>query len=57
MQEPYQASPDVHVLPTHLAVPGVGKIPVNAFVILAEEPVLVDTGLGFDGPEFIAALD
>ena len=57
MQEPYQASPDVHVLPTHLAVPGVGKIPVNAFVILAEDPVLVDTGLGFDGPEFVAALD
>jgi hypothetical protein len=57
MQEPYQASPDVYVLPTHLAVPDVGNIPVNAFVLLAEEPVLIDTGLGIDGPEFLAALE
>jgi glyoxylase-like metal-dependent hydrolase (beta-lactamase superfamily II) len=57
MQEPYQASPDVYVLPTHLALPGVGNIPINAFVLLAEEPLLIDAGLGIDGPEFLAAVD
>lgn len=57
MHDPYMASPDVYVLPSHLALPGVGNIPVNAFVLLAEEPVLIDTGLGIDGPEFIAALE
>jgi glyoxylase-like metal-dependent hydrolase (beta-lactamase superfamily II) len=56
MDAPYQAAPDVHVLPTNLALPGVGVLPVNAFVLLAQEPVLVDTGIGFDGPDFIDAL-
>ena len=56
MDAPYQVGPDVHVLPTHLALPGVGVLPINAFVLLAEEPVLVDTGIGFDGPDFIDAL-
>jgi hypothetical protein len=27
-------------------VPGIGYIPVNAFVLHAREPVVVDTGLG-----------
>lgn len=57
MDQPYQAAPDVHVLPTHLPIPGVGNLLVNAFVLLAEEPVLIDTGLGVDGPEFISALE
>jgi hypothetical protein len=34
----------------------VGVLPVNAFVLLAEEPVLVDTGIGFDGEQFVDAL-
>ncbi len=57
MDEPYRASPDIYVLPTHLPVPGVGKIPVNAFLLLAEEPVLIDAGLGVDESEFVAALE
>jgi glyoxylase-like metal-dependent hydrolase (beta-lactamase superfamily II) len=57
MDEPYKASPDIHVLPTHLPLPGVGNIPVNAFLLLAEEPVLIDAGLGIDGAEFVAALE
>ena len=56
MDAPYQVGPDVHVLPTHLPLPGVGVLPINAFVLLAEEPVLVDTGIGFDGPDFLDAL-
>ena len=57
MDEPYQASPDVFVLPTHIPVPGVGNLIINAYVLRAEEPVLIDTGIGIDGPEFIAALE
>ena len=56
MDAPYQAAPDVHVLPSNLALPGVGTLIVNAFVLMAEEPVLVDTGVGFDAPDFVDAL-
>jgi glyoxylase-like metal-dependent hydrolase (beta-lactamase superfamily II) len=44
------------VLPTNLALPGVGVLPVNAYVVLAEEPVLIDSGIGFNREEFIEAL-
>jgi flavorubredoxin len=56
VDQPYRVGPDVHVLPSQLVVPGVGSIPINAFVLLAEQPVLVDTGLGVDEPEFLEAL-
>lgn len=57
MDAPYQAAEDVHVLPTNLALPGLGAVlPINAYVLLAEEPVLIDTGLGVDSDEFLDAL-
>lgn len=56
MDAPYQAAPDVHVLPTTLPIPGIGFLPVNAYVLLAEEPVLIDTGVGLDGDQFVDAL-
>ncbi len=56
MDAPYQATPDVHVLPTHAPLPGVGVLPVNAYVLLSEEPVLIDTGMGADGEDFVDAL-
>ncbi|HEX2192533.1 MAG TPA: MBL fold metallo-hydrolase [Acidimicrobiales bacterium] len=56
MDAPYQASPDVHVLPSNFALPGVGVLPINAYVLLAEEPVLIDTGLAVDRADFLAAL-
>ena len=46
MFEPYGAATDVDVLPAYLPVPGMGVLPANAFVIHAEQPVLVDTGPG-----------
>lgn len=46
MDAPYQAAQDVHVLPVHLPLPGVGFLPVNAYLLMAEEPVLIDTGIG-----------
>lgn len=56
MDAPCQATPDVHVLPTHAPLPGVGVLPVNAYVLLSEEPVLIDTGMGADGEDFVDAL-
>ena len=56
MNKPYQVSPDITVLPAHFPIPGAGFLPVNAFVIKAEEPILVDTGMGIDREEFMKAL-
>jgi flavorubredoxin len=56
MNTPYQAVPDIEVLPAHFPIPGAGFLPVNAFVIKATEPVLVDTGMGIDNEEFMRAL-
>jgi hypothetical protein len=56
MDTPYAASADVHVLPTHLPIPGAGVLPINAFVLHSEEPVLVDTGLGVESDDFVDAL-
>ena len=56
MDAPYEAGNDVVVLPTHLPLPGAGVLPINAYLLRAEEPVLVDTGLGIDGDDFVAAL-
>jgi glyoxylase-like metal-dependent hydrolase (beta-lactamase superfamily II) len=54
--EPFAAGNDVHVIPSYWPVPGVGVLPMNAFVIRADEPVLVDTGAGALGDDFVAAL-
>jgi glyoxylase-like metal-dependent hydrolase (beta-lactamase superfamily II) len=56
MDAPYQAARDVHVFPVHMPLPGVGFLPVNAYLLMAEEPVLIDTGIGVDGEDFIAAV-
>ena len=56
MDAPYQAAADVHVLPINMPIPGVGFLPINAYVLLAEEPVLVDTGVGIDAEPFMDAL-
>ncbi|MEW6444075.1 MAG: MBL fold metallo-hydrolase [bacterium] len=45
MLEPYPAAPDIIVLPSYFPLPGLGMLPVNAFVLKAAEPVLVDAGL------------
>lgn len=56
MDAPYQAGPDVHVLPANLPIPGMGVLPINAYVLRAAEPVLVDTGLAADGDQFVDAV-
>lgn len=63
MHEPYQAGPDVYVLPTSIPIPGVGNLIINSFVLRSQEPVLVDTGLlsspldTDESEHFIAALE
>lgn len=56
MDAPYQATPDVHVLPSSLELPGVGVLTINAYMLLSEEPVLIDAGIAVDGEEFVEAL-
>ena len=57
MDKPHQPIPDIVVLPAHFPIPGMGFLPVNAFVIKAKEPVLVDTGMGIDSDKFINTLE
>jgi flavorubredoxin len=57
MDKPYQVMSDIEVLPAHVPILGEGFLPVNAFVIKAREPVLVDTGMGIDSEEFMKALE
>jgi glyoxylase-like metal-dependent hydrolase (beta-lactamase superfamily II) len=47
---------DVSVLSDQLPVPGIGFLPVNAFVLHAAEPVVVDTGLSLPDRGFMEAL-
>ena len=56
MFEPYQAAPDIEVVPSYFPIPGLGILPVNAFVLKAAQPVLVDTGLVPLGDEFMGKL-
>lgn len=56
MQAPYQAAPDVWVVPTGLEIPGLGYLPINAFVLTGAEPMLIDTGLVNDRPDFLEAV-
>lgn len=56
MDAPYHVDPGIHVFPANLPLPGIGVLPINAFLLMAEEPVLIDTGIGIDGDDFIAAV-
>jgi hypothetical protein len=48
---------DISVLNDQLPVPGIGFLPMNAFVLHAAEPVVVDTGLSLPGRGFMDTLD
>ncbi|WP_042432304.1 MBL fold metallo-hydrolase [Streptacidiphilus anmyonensis] len=48
--------PEVSVLSDSLEVPGIGHMPVNAFVLHAGQPVVVDTGLGLSDRDFLQTL-
>ena len=48
---------DTYILPSEFPIPGFGTLAVNAYVIKAAEPVLVDTGLHQDAGAFMQALE
>ncbi|MFD3538342.1 MBL fold metallo-hydrolase [Streptomyces sp. NPDC058662] len=52
----HKAGPDTTVLADCLEVPGVGFLPINTFVVHAEQPVVVDTGCGLPDRDFLNAL-
>jgi flavorubredoxin len=58
LHRPHQ---DVTVLHDEAEIPGLGHLPINAFVLHAEQPVVVDTGLSLADRTFVqdlsAALD
>lgn len=52
----YRAAAGIDVLTSSFQVPGMGFVPINAFVLHGAEPVLVDTGSGVESDEFMTAL-
>ncbi|MCT4354801.1 MBL fold metallo-hydrolase [Streptomyces sp. Je 1-79] len=52
----HKVGSDTTVLADSLEVPGIGHIPVNAYVLTAREPVVVDTGLSLADRDFVNAL-
>jgi flavorubredoxin len=52
----YKAAPDTHVITSNLPLPGLGCVPINAFVIDGAEPVLVDTGAVVQSEAFLKVL-
>jgi flavorubredoxin len=52
----YKAAPDIDVLTSTVAIPALGSIPINAFVLHGTQPLLVDTGSVVDSDEFMSTL-
>lgn len=56
MFDPFAVAEETFVLPSAVELPGLGKLPVNSYVIRGHEPVLVDTGLPVLSDAFIETL-
>jgi len=54
---PHSVSSDTEALLSFYPLPGFGMIPVNAFLIRAAEPVLVDTGILSESDAFMEGLE
>ncbi len=54
--ESRRVAPETYTLPAYLPVPGAGILPVNAFLIHAAQPLLVDTGLAALKSDFMKRL-
>ena len=52
----FSATAGVDVITTTAAIPALGSIAINAFVLHGTEPVLVDTGTVAGSADFMAAL-
>jgi hypothetical protein len=56
MMNIHKISSDVTVMSDHVDIPGIGFLPVNTFVLHADQPVVVDTGLSTPDKDFVADL-
>ncbi len=52
----YRTGEHVTVLNDQIEVPGIGFLPVNAFVLHAKQPVVIDTGLSLPDRDFVGTL-
>src|SRR4051812_31978991 len=52
----FQPHPDVTVLHDQSEIPGLGFLPINAFVLHAEQPLVIDTGLSLPDRDFVGRL-
>jgi glyoxylase-like metal-dependent hydrolase (beta-lactamase superfamily II) len=52
MFEPERVAPDTEVLTAYCPVPGLGVLPMNAFLLRGREPVLIDAGVVALGDAF-----
>lgn len=57
MEKTYKPMPEIDVLPAHVPIPNMGFLPVNAFVLKASDPVLIDTGIAGESDDFMKALE
>ena len=57
MDNPYRTTSGVHVLPVSMPLGPAGVFTVNAFLLDAEEPVLVDTGIAQEADQLLEAVD
>lgn len=56
MYEPYSPAADVVVIPSSFHIPGLGHLAINAFLLRAKEPILVDTGYVRESDAFMDTL-
>lgn len=56
MEAAYKVTEDVYTLPSYLEVPMLGLVPINAFLLMARQPVLVNTGMAADSAAFLESL-
>ena len=56
MFESQKVAPDTTSLISYIPLPGLGQLPVNAFMIDAQEPVLIDTGMAAVRDDFMKEL-
>jgi flavorubredoxin len=56
MEAARNVTEDIAILPSYFPIPGFGLVPVNAFVVKARQPMLVDSGLPQDRDAFLEAL-
>jgi flavorubredoxin len=52
----FRPHPDVTVLHDQTEIPGLGFLPINSFVLHAEQPVVLDTGLGLPDRHYVDRL-